>query len=384
MNPGDPVLWAAAGCAAVTLHSAFNAVWGRRATPVGEGPVDESVSVLVPARNEAHRIAPCLNSLLAQRGLPRLEVIVLDDESTDDTAGRVRAVCGQDPRVRLLSGRPLPAGWLGKPHACRQLADAATPASRILIFMDADVRLTPHALVSLVIEARRRRAGLLACHLSLKAVTPTERLFQPMTAWFWLGFLPLRAMQRLPAPHLASAEGQLMVFDREAYERAGGHSTVRQEVLEDNAIARAVKAAGGRLALADASALASCRMYGSWRELADGYAKSLCTLAPLSASALAVLGLCFLYVLPPVAACNGSAAGLLGYALAVAGRWITARASGDRVWPDILAHPASVLLTGWLLLRSHLLDRRGARTWKGRSVQPSAHRPGEAPSATGS
>jgi hypothetical protein len=204
------------------------------------------------------------------------------------------------------------------------------------------------------------------------ALTPAERLCQPLLGWTWLTLFPMRAMQRPGWGAMASAEGQLLVFDRTAYEHGGGHAGVRDQVLEDWAIARAVGRAGGRLVCVDGARLADCRMYTGWREIAEGYAKSMCTAAPLPVGLLALMALLFCYVLPPVAACFGSLTGLCGYLAAVAGRWITARACGDRAWPDALAHPVSVALAVGLFFYSHWLDRRGLRTWKGRSVHKPA------------
>ncbi|HEY0700804.1 MAG TPA: glycosyltransferase, partial [Micromonospora sp.] len=111
--------------AALTAHSWVNAThWLRRPT-AGPVTVTEPVAVLLPLRDEADRVTGCLRALLAQRGVPELEIVVLDDGSTDGTAEVVRGIVGGDPRVRLLTGAPLPAGWLGKPHACQQLADRA-------------------------------------------------------------------------------------------------------------------------------------------------------------------------------------------------------------------------------------------------------------------
>ncbi len=107
--------------------------------------------MLVPARNEEQNIAGCLRSLLAQvPGGGRLEILVLDDESSDRTRDIARDLAAGDGRLRVLDGTPLPAGWLGKPHACRQLANAARPTSAVLVFVDADVRLAPHAVAAAV------------------------------------------------------------------------------------------------------------------------------------------------------------------------------------------------------------------------------------------
>src|SRR5204862_6903746 len=210
-------------------------------------------------------------------------------------------------RVRLGAGAPLPPGWLGKPHACHQLAQLAT--GEVLVFVDADVVLSPDAVAAAV--GLLAGFDLVSPYPRLVARTWSERLIQPLLPWSWLTFLPLRLMERSRRPSLAAAGGQFLVVDRAAYHRAGGHTAVRDRVLEDVELARAVKRAGGRIALADGSRLASCRMYRSWPELRDGYAKSLW-------AAPAVVPLLLWYLLPPallpVAPLPAAAAIVLGIA----------------------------------------------------------------------
>ncbi|WP_329102520.1 glycosyltransferase [Micromonospora sp. NBC_01699] len=363
--------------AGLTLHSLVNATRWLRRPPTG-ATLHEPVSVLLPLRDEAHRLTPCLRSLLAQRGVADLEIVVLDDGSTDGTADLVREVAAGDPRLRLLTGSPPPPGWLGKPYACQQLADAAVPASTALVFVDADVVLAPYAVAGAVTELRTARAALLTPYPRIVAGSIGERLVQPLLQWTWLTFLPLRSMERSPRPSLAAAGGQFLVLDRDGYRRAGGHAAVAGRILEDIELARAVKRAGDRIALADGSALAECRMYDSWAQLRDGYTKSLWASfgSPVAASTVLTL-LLLLYTVPPLLAVGAAVAGaaplawaaFCAYLLGVAGRLVSARASGGRAWPDVLTHPLSVALLGWLTLRSYHLHRRRRLSWRGRPVR---------------
>ncbi len=354
------------GAVVLALHTAVNAALLRRPL-AAPSAVAERVSVLLPVRDEAGHVGACLRAVLASTGVPDLEVLVLDDGSTDGTAAEVREVADDDARVRLLTGAPLPPGWLGKPHALHQLAAAATGA--VLVCLDADVRLAPHALAASVDLLRRHRLDLVSPYPRQLAVTPAERLVQPLLQWSWLATLPLRLAECSPRPSLSAANGQLMALDADALERAGGFAVVRAEVLDDVALVRAVKAAGGRGGVADGTDLATCRMYDGWPAVRDGYAKSLwsATGSPAGAAALvAAMGLVF--VVPPLAALGGSPAGLVGWAAAVASRVVAARRTGGRAWPDALAHPASVVVLASLVVRSVRLRRTGGLAWKGRAL----------------
>jgi Glycosyl transferase family 2 len=368
---GDAVLRAAvrAGAAlavAGTAHQVLN-LRGLRVPPDALPAVDESVTVALPVRDEAHRVAPALAALLAQRGVPDLEVLVLDDGSTDGTADVVRAVAGGDPRVRVLRGTAPVAGLPGKPHACAQLA--AVARGSVLVFVDADVLLAPDAVAAAVALLRGAGLDLLSPWPRQVADGVAARLVQPLLQWSWMVALPLRRAERSPRPALCAANGQFLVVDAAALARSGGFAGVAGAVLDDLAVARAVKRAGGRIGVADGAALASCRMYDGWADLRAGYRKSLwAAFGPAPASAVVAGTLALAYVLPPLAALRGSRAGLVGYAAAVASRVLAARRSAGRAWPDALAHPVSVLVLLGLLAESWRGHRRGELTWKGRRL----------------
>lgn len=342
-------------------HAAVNARLLRR--PVPGATSTRSVALLVPARDEHADISACVRTLLAQRGLTgRVELLVLDDGSRDATADLARRAGAQ---VRV--GDELPAGWLGKPHACQQLADATT--ADILVFVDADVRLTPAAVAGAVDLLDRCHLDFLSPYPRQVAIGPVERLVQPLLTWTWLTLLPLRAAERTTRRSLAVANGQFLVVRRAAYRRAGGHAAVRADVLDDVALARALRVSGARGGIVDGRTLASCRMYRGARAVRAGYAKSLGVAVGGSgwASLATAGGLLAVWALPPVAAVlRGSRPGWVGYAAGVVGRLIAGRSSGARVWPDALAHPLSVTLAAALTVDSVL--RRQEVRWRGRAV----------------
>lgn len=313
--------------------------------------------MLIPARDEAATIGACLARL---REESVVEVLVLDDGSRDATA-----MIAIDAGARVLTGAPLPAGWLGKPHACAALAKAAS--GDVLVFLDADVQLRPGAIGAAVALLESTGLDLVSPHPRELAVTAAERLVQPLLQWSILTFLPLRLAERSPYAALSAANGQFLVVRRAAYERAGGH--VPDAVLDDLALLRAIKRTGGRGVVVDGTDLAACRMYDGWRSLRDGYGKSLWTAFGSSAGSAAALGvLALAYLVPPLAALRGSRIGALGYAVAVLGRVITARRTGGREM-DAAAHPASIALLAWLTVRSHVQHARGKARWKGRPIE---------------
>ena len=367
--------------AAGALHSAVNAVLLRRPLEAPP-PVDEAVSVLLPVRDEAEDVVACLGAVLASTGVPDLEVLVLDDGSTDGTGALARSVAAGDARVRVVDGVPPPPGWLGKPHALHRLGALATGS--VLVTVDADVRLGPTALAAGVDLLRRHDLALVSPYPRQLALGPAERLVQPLLQWSWLTLLPLRAAERSPRPSLGAANGQLMVLDAALLARAGGFAAARSAVLDDLALLRAVKAAGGRGGVADGTALATCRMYRSWEDLREGYAKSLWSAVggPLGCAALVAAG-AVVWVLPPLAALTGSRVGAAGYAAAVAGRVVCARRTGGRAWPDALAHPVSVVVLGRLAVRSVRGRAAGTLAWKGRALPAGRAEPPSGPAGRG-
>jgi GT2 family glycosyltransferase len=348
-----------------TAHQLYNQRFLRRPS-ADPGPVSAAVSILVPARDEAHRIAATITSLLAQEGLVDAEILVLDDGSSDGTAGVVTAVAAGDPRLRVLTGTPPAAGVLGKPHACAQLAAAAR--GEVLVFVDADVVLAPHAVAAAVAILRGPQPLDLVSPWPRQIVAGVAgRLVQPLLAWSWLTTLPLRVAERSGRTSMVAANGQFLVIEADALARAGGWQAVSGAVLDDITMARAIRAAGGRTGLADGSTLASCDMYATGRELREGYRKSLWAAfgSPAGAAAVAA-GLAVVYVLPAAAAVTGSRAGAIGYLAAVVGRMSAARFGGRPV--DALAHPLSVLALLALLVSSWVGRVRGSLQWKGRAV----------------
>jgi glycosyltransferase involved in cell wall biosynthesis len=230
------------------------------------------LSCLIPARNEPAVIGETVRALLAQ-ARPEMEVLLLNDHSTDGTAEVARAAAGDDPRLRILPGEELPPGWLGKNWACHQLAQAAS--GEILVFTDADVHWSAGAVDALLAEMEATGAHLLTVWPTQETVTWGERLTVPLMALVVHAYLPILCVHHTPYPLFAAANGQCMVFRRPAYSAVGGHASVRDNVLEDVTLARHIKEKGLRLRMIEGNGLVRCRMYRSWAEVRNGYAKNI-------------------------------------------------------------------------------------------------------------
>jgi len=256
----------------VGLNLIANLRMVEKATPSRVNPTGlEWVSVLVPARNEARNIRRCLESLLAQ-DYPLMEVLVLDDGSTDETPEIVAEMARRDPRLRLIPGQPLPAGWMGKNFACHQLAREAR--GEWLLFTDADTVHHPQAVSWALTAAKENRADLVT--LVPHAVTHTfgEQLLLPIIPFGILGLFPLALGARLRIPALTMAIGTFLLFRRETYERIGGHAAVRGEIAEDVVLARRVRRYGGRVVLLDGADHLDVHFYRGFWESWHGLAKS--------------------------------------------------------------------------------------------------------------
>lgn len=230
------------------------------------------VSILVPARDEAANIERCVSSLLAQ-SYPNVEVIVLDDNSTDGTGDILARLQQGDPRLVVKRGAPKPAGWSGKHWACWQLSIAAT--GELLLFTDADTVHEPTALAAAVNALLAEDADLITVFPREHVLSLAEKLVVPVMHWAMSTFLPVAVAHRVTSPSLCLAIGQYMLYRKAAYDAVGGHEAIKSEILDDLPLAKRVKASGRRWRVADGSRLVSCRMYAGTREVVAGFTRNL-------------------------------------------------------------------------------------------------------------
>lgn len=230
------------------------------------------VSILVPARNEEKNIARCVQSLLAL-DYPSFEVLVLDDQSSDNTRSILKKLSHTHSKLKVLDGEPPPGKQVGKNWACSQLAREAK--GELLFFTDADTFHRPETLRTMVTALEGEQADLLTGFPCQKVQTLGERFLVPFFSWALLCFNPLVLAYRLQLPALSSALGQMMLFRRKAYLMIGGHDGVSSSIVDDLTLARKIKSYGLRWRVIYIADLISCRMYRNTREAYNGFAKNL-------------------------------------------------------------------------------------------------------------
>jgi chlorobactene glucosyltransferase len=336
------------------------------------------LSVIVPARNEAHTISNCLRDLTSQTYPDRrLEVIVVDDSSSDDTFRLASEHAKDRSNIRVIEAGPLPEGWQGKSHAC--WVGASKARGEWLCFIDADTRQAPRLLEAAVREVFTSGADLLSLHPRQDMVSFWERLLMPPAFMSLMILLDARAINN-PNSSRAMANGQFILVRKSAYLAAGGHQAIRSAVLEDVRLAERVKRAGYRLQLMGGGELIHTRMYTGLRPLWQGLARSGSELFGIPLTAAAILNCTIVSILPvgyPVwlLSMMGTDGTLLPASLiTISGSvlWYTAHALEFRQHRVPLRYllllPLSYLLIAVVNIEGVIRRLSGSRIWKGRRL----------------
>jgi glycosyltransferase involved in cell wall biosynthesis len=340
----------------------------RRTTSNGHD-FTNSLSVLIPARNEAHTITECVRSVLQQGTVVR-EVIVYDDGSNDGTGDIVQGLAELDRRVRLISGSPLPDGWCGKPHACMRLSEKAEGSW--MLFLDADARLKPNGALALLETARKRKVTFLSAWPEFELRNFSERLLMPMLNFFVFTVFPSLGSLISNNPRFGLAHGACILVERSTYQRIGGHSLVRQELFEDTILARRWRELGERGLGLDGSETVRVRMYEGFGAIWLGFQKNF--YPGFRSKIVFWVFLLFhvaLYLLPflalPFAAQGPDAEVVFGAVLLVLGmRLMLAVRFRDPFW-SFLLHPVAELFLIAVGIRSWWRWSHGGVDWKGRT-----------------
>jgi cellulose synthase/poly-beta-1,6-N-acetylglucosamine synthase-like glycosyltransferase len=322
----------------VAIHSARSRgpVLGRETIP--DVPPSGLVSIILPAKDEESNIREALRTLQAQ-DYPEIEIIVVDDRSRDRTAEIVREVAAADPRVRLVHVAELPPGWFGKPHAMH--VGAGEARGRWLLFVDADCRQSPHSARAAVNFLESRAGDMLSLWPILEMHGFWENAVQPvagsvLVAWFrptWVND---------PRRRTAFANGQYILIRKSTYEAVGGYGTVKDQLLEDIALARRVKQLGHRLWNTVGEDLFTTRMYDSPAAMYRGWSRIYAGAFNHAGWIPAVIALTFLFTMAPFVAVAAAAMAM-------------AAGQVDLYWPAMLALNLATIILAMITLRRMMI-----------------------------
>ncbi len=228
------------------------------------------ISIMIPARNEAKNIKRCVSSLQKQ-DYPNIEILVLDDNSDDNTSQIVMNIAKNDSRIKLLTGKPLKSGWIGKCYACYQLSKHAR--GKYYYFTDADTLHFKNAVSGAISCLIKNNIDALSAIPKQIMVSIHERLMVTWVHFGILSLLPLILIKKTKYPLFSTANGQCMLFKRKVYKKIGGHRSVKTKILEDIHISKQVKRHGYKFMVFDGSKSIYCRMYRTRRTLIRGFSK---------------------------------------------------------------------------------------------------------------
>jgi glycosyltransferase involved in cell wall biosynthesis len=332
------------------------------------------VSVIVPARNEEASLGACLQSLTAQSGVS-FEIIVVDDHSTDRTreiASSFSDSRSSDARLRVIEASPLPPGWTGKNNAVA--AGTRVAQGEWLLFTDADTIHLPGSLARSLEEARRRGVSMLSYSPEQIVKSVLEKAVMPVI------FAELAATYRPsevsdPNSPAAAANGQYILITREAYDAVGGHAAVAGNLLEDVALARAVKRSGRKIFFRYAADAVRTRMYRDFTQLREGWTKNLALLfaSPARLAMLRTLEFILIVASFTIAIAASLRQTRLPALLAAMLAAVLCTLFLQRIrrahfsWDANLVALFGLPLFSYLLLRSKQFHDRGKVPWKGRT-----------------
>ncbi|MEA2325952.1 MAG: chlorobactene glucosyltransferase [Thermoanaerobaculia bacterium] len=329
-------------------------------------PADEPlVSVIIPARDEAHIIERTVRALLAQT-YANLEVIVVNDRSADGTGDIVRAI--DDDRLTVIDGVEPPAGWLGKPWALHQ--GSVIARGELLLFVDADLIYAPATLGAAVAYLQARGVALLSLFPFLEMRGFGEYASMPMMPMVFHTFLPTWISNRTRFARLAVGSGTGNLVVREIYEKSGGHEALSDAVVDDIALARLIRRNGWTTHIVRAESLVSLRMYRGLREVIDGFTKN--TFSALGRNYLAgflvVIGCVVFHILPYVLALTGDRISIATIVIISITRLILFRSLRYRLDAALFLHPVMAAIWTWIFIRSiWLTGIRRKLLWRGRT-----------------
>lgn len=232
---------------------------------------NDLISVLIPARNEENNIACLLDAL--QKFNNNIEILVCNDHSTDNTEEIISRYQTTDQRIRLIESEVLPKGWLGKNHACYQLAKQAS--GKYLLFVDADVVISGNIIADAVSYAKKHKLGLLSVFPKQVLLTIGEKKSVPLMNYILLTLLPLVFVRFSPFKSHTAANGQFILFESKTYFELEPHKQFKNSAVEDISISKFYKRQKIKIACLIGEERIQCRMYNSYKDALNGFSKNI-------------------------------------------------------------------------------------------------------------
>jgi glycosyltransferase involved in cell wall biosynthesis len=322
------------------------------------------VSILIPARNEEENILDCLKKCSLQ-DYKNIEILVLDDNSYDNTCAIIEEESLKDRRIKLINGAALPSGWLGKNWACHQLSQEAK--GEFYLFIDADVQISIQS-VSLALGSVENH------NFAMFSIFPTQILNNfgaaiviPIMNWLLLNFLPLKMIYLSKSPRFVAANGQFIFIKRSVYLEVNGHSGIRNLVVEDMELARSVKKSGNILMTGLGGEVVTCKMYPNFRSSIKGFTKNFYPGFGISSISFLLLITIFLavYFLPFILIIF-NAYWLVNLSFILISKLLISAISRSKPIIEVLGHPIQMLVMFYTGIRSVIFSKLGLIEWKDR------------------
>jgi glycosyltransferase involved in cell wall biosynthesis len=328
-------------------------------------PLKKEISILIPARNEEKNLAVLLQ-ILINTGEEIKEIIVLDDESSDQTKEIVQKFQILDERIILINGTPLPPNWTGKNWACHQLGNIAT--GEYLLFLDADVLPSLNLAKRLVTQMSKNKTSLLSVFPDQKMETFGEKVVVPFMHYLLLSLLPLKLVLSNKNPAFAAANGQVMCFVASTYQKNCWHEKVKNSVLDDVNIVKIMKSHGLKTEVVCANNSVFCRMYENFNDAFSGFSKNL--FAGFNNNLFGISFYFFIIIFGHflIWLTFGSIIGIFSVFLSLSIRICISKTAHQPILRNLLLHPLQMLVYFTIGINSVLNTFNKNIIWKGRQI----------------
>lgn len=336
------------------------------------------VSVIIPARNEERSIGATVRAFLDQTYAP-LEVIVVDDRSTDATGSILASIAASDSRLTVIRGEEMPDRWLGKPWALHQGSQRAR--GELLLFVDADIHYEPDGVAAAVARMVESGSGLLTLLPRIVMRGFWEHVAMPNLATTLFSGLPVwltNNSSRFALFAIGGGPGNLI--RRDAYAALGGHEALQKAVVDDIALARLTRRAGYATEIARADHLVSVRMYHGANEVVAGFTKNVFPALGRNyfVAALAIVAVCFFHLVPYVMAATGDLVSIATIGVILLSRLVLYAKLRYGIANALLGHIPMLVIWGWITARSiWFTGVRRQLHWRGRDYDAGSTRFGD-------